>query len=68
MVENGLTHMCLEILLTSVVWTHHTFENNFRVRHKFLKYLEEICRMGSEERLSIKYFQKILSSQLILPK
>ena len=68
LVDNGLTHMCLEILLTSVVWIHHTFQNNLRVRHKFIKYLEESCRMGPEKHLSIKYFQKILSSQLFLPK
>ena len=43
---NGIsTHSCLEIYLTSVVWTCHTFENNFGMKHKFAKYyLEENCR------------------------
>ena len=39
-----LTHSCLEIYLTSVVWTCHTFENNFGVQYKFAKYLKEGCR------------------------
>ena len=28
-----LTHSCLEIYLTSIVWTSHTFENNFGMKH-----------------------------------
>ena len=35
----GLTRSCLEMNLTSVVWTYHTFENNFGLKHKFAKYL-----------------------------
>ena len=37
----GLTHAYLEIYLTSVVWTCHTFENNFGMEHKLPKYLKE---------------------------
>ena len=39
-----LTLSCLEIYATSVVWTCHTFENNFGMKHKFAKYLKESCR------------------------
>ena len=38
-----LTHSCLEISLTFVVWTCDTFENNNEIEHKLIKYLKGIC-------------------------
>ena len=32
------------IYLTCVVWTCHTLENNFGMKHEFAKYLKESCR------------------------
>ena len=29
-----LTHSCLEISLTFVLWIHDTYENNFKIKHK----------------------------------
>ena len=54
-----LTHSCSEIHLTSVVWTCHTFENNFRIKHQFVNYFKESCRLISNEQLSFKYFPTI---------
>ena len=34
----------LDIFLTNVFWTSRTFENNFKMKHKFAKYLTESCR------------------------
>ena len=42
--EVTITHLCLEIYLTSVVRTCHTYENNFGTKHKLAKYLKESCR------------------------
>ena len=47
-------YSCVEISLTSVVWTCHTFKHNLEVGHKFAKYLKERCRQSSEEYFSIK--------------
>ena len=47
-----MTHSCLEIYLTSVVWTRHTFENNFGMKHQFAKYLKESCRVLMNNSLS----------------
>ena len=35
-----LTHSCLEISLTSVVWTYNSFENNFGIKYEFHKIFE----------------------------
>ena len=32
------------VVEVSVVWTCHTFENIFKMKHKFAKYLKESCR------------------------
>ena len=37
--SDNLTQSCLEIYLTSVVWTGHTFENNLEKKHESTKYL-----------------------------
>ena len=34
-------------LLTDVVWTYNTFENNFGIDHRITKYLKENCGLGS---------------------
>ena len=39
-----LTYSCPEIYVTSVVWTCHAFENNFRMKLKLTKYLKGTCR------------------------
>ena len=41
-----LTHSCLAITLTSVVWTSDTSENNFWNKHKFKKIFEEELWVG----------------------
>ena len=42
LISVSLTHSYLEISLRSVIWTCHTFENNyFEIKHKFAKYLKE---------------------------
>ena len=38
-----LTHSCLDISLTTVVWTLDTYENNFGINHKFAKHFKESC-------------------------
>ena len=45
---NVLTNSCFEFSLTGVVWTYDTFENNFRINHKFAKYMKENCGSSSE--------------------
>ena len=55
---NPLTHSCLEISLTDVLWTFDTFEYNFGMNHIFKKYLKENCELGSDEHYSFKYFTK----------
>ena len=57
-----------EIYLTSVVWTCHTFENNFRIKHKFAKYLKESCRLSSDEQIFFKYLLNISFVREILTK
>ena len=54
----GLTHSCLEIFGMSVVWTCHTFENNFGMKHDSPEYLNERCKKNSHEQLSMKIFSK----------
>ena len=54
------SHSCLEIYLTSVVWTYHTFENNFRMEHEITKCLRESCRWSSDEQFSSKIFWILL--------
>ena len=55
----SLTHSCLEIYLTSVVWTYHTFVNNFTIKYELEKYLKESCLLVSDSPFSFKYFLKI---------
>ena len=54
-----LTYPCLEIYLTSVVWTFDTFQNNSDINHKFTKYLKKNCGLDLDQHFSIKYFLKI---------
>ena len=53
-----LTHSCRQIYLTSDVWTCHTFENNFGMKHKFAKYFKR-CKFLMKFFIS-KIFQKLL--------
>ena len=52
-----MVHLCLEIFLTSVVWTCDHFENYFDIKHEFAKYLKRSCALGSDRLFSSKYFQ-----------
>ena len=63
-----LTHSCLVIYLTKIVWTSHTFENDFGMKHEFVKYLKESCRWSSDEHFSFKYFPNIAFTRKIPPK
>ena len=49
-----LTHSCLEIFLTFVVWTYGTFENNLEIKHKLKKKMKGICKFVSDLHLSLK--------------
>ena len=49
---NGLTHSCLKIIMTSVLWTHCTFEDKIKIKHKFTKYLMESCEPDPDEYFS----------------
>ena len=61
----GLTHSCLEIHLTGVVWTCHSFENNFGIIHEFAIYLKE--NYSSDEKFSFKLFLNIAFVREIYP-
>ena len=56
---NGLTHSCLEISLTIVVWNCDTFENNFEIKHILEEYLKGSCLLVSGLQFPFKYFVKI---------
>ena len=58
----ALTHSCLDIFLTSVVWTYDIFESNFEINHNFDKYLTNIWELWVEIKLSISsnVFWKLL--------
>ena len=55
-INQASAHCHLDLFLTFVVWTCHSFENYFVMKHKFSKYLKEGCRSSSDERFSFKYF------------
>ena len=40
---NGLTHLCLRVLLQFFVRIHDNFENNLVVEDYFAKYLKKTC-------------------------
>ena len=50
----------MDINFTCVIWTCHTFKNNFGIKHKLAKYLKESCRQSSDEQFSLKYFLYIV--------
>ena len=52
----SLTHSWQEIFLQSVVWTYGTFESNFEINHKFIKYLKERCGLNSGQYSFFRYF------------
>ena len=54
---SDLTLSCLEIL-TSVVWTFDTFENNFGINHIFTKKWESSV-LDFDQGFSFKYFLEI---------
>ena len=42
-----------------VVWTCHTFENNFEIKRKYTNYLKETCGLDFVQHSSFKSFLKI---------
>ena len=52
----ALTHSCLEISLTSVVWTFVAFQKNFGINHEFTKYLKKSFGLDIEQHFSINSF------------
>ena len=55
----SLIHSCLEISMTTVVWTYDTFENNFEINHKLEKKITESSLFVSDVYFSFKNFLKI---------
>ena len=54
------TLSCLDIYWTSVVWTCHTFEDNFWMNNKITKYLKENCRhIVLMQDTSLNIFRKL---------
>ena len=45
--DDVLTHLCFRTLLKSIVWMHDAFGNNLRIQPEFIRYLKEICLLGS---------------------
>ena len=41
---NELTHLYMEVSITTIFWTNHTFENNFGMKQNFTTYLKKSCR------------------------
>ena len=54
--KNRLTHSCLDMSLTSDVWTSYTFENNSRIAYKLTKHLKESYGLCYDLHFSFKYF------------
>ena len=55
MILNPLT---LRVSLEGIVCFPHTYEDNFRIKQKFPKYLKESCCLASGQHSSFKYFQE----------
>ena len=64
----GLSHSCLEVTLTNVVWTYNIPVNNFGLRQKFPKYLKESYGLSSDQHPSFKCFLKNALFPKMLPK
>ena len=55
-------------LCANVVWTFHTFENNFIMKHLFKKYLKRSCGLGCDQHFFLKYYSKYNVVVKISPK
>ena len=55
-----LTQSCLEILLSSIVWT---YEKNLGIKYQFTKYFKEICGFVSENISPSSIFLKLFCSK-----
>ena len=53
-----LNPFTLRVSLESIVCYFHTFENNLGIKQKFLKYLEESCRLTSGLTFLLQIFSK----------
>ena len=49
--------------MTNIVWTRHTLEYNFVMKHKFAKYLKESCRSDNFDDICLteEFFGKYLN-------
>ena len=52
-----LNPLTLRVSRYGIVCYFHTFEDNFRMKQKFTKYLKESCCLASDQHLSFKCFQ-----------
>ena len=62
------TLSCMEITLTRVDKAYDTKRSSFGIKHKFTKYLKDICELGSDELFFFKYFSEECSSQITFSK
>ena len=53
---NRLAHYCLRVPLQNVVWIPDTFDDNFKIKNDFHKYLKESSWLCPDQHFSIKYF------------
>ena len=58
-----LTHSCRDISLASVVCSSETFENNFKIKCKFTKYLKKSCGKGSDPHFLFKYARMLFAQR-----
>ena len=60
-----LTHSCMQILFSSVVWTFDTYEDTQEIKHHFINYLKESFSLVPPQDFSIKYFlEKVVVSKI----
>ena len=65
-----LTHSCLKIFLTRVVWIFNIFESilNFEISNQFTSYLKRSCGFGVVQHIPFKCFLKIAFVREISPQ
>ena len=65
---NMLTHSCLEISLASVVCISYILENDYHIKHKLGKKLNDMYDLVSDEHFFFKYFLRNVFVREISPK
>ena len=63
-----LTHGHPKISSAIIVWTYNDFGNNFEIKRRFTKYLNEIRSSGSDLDFSLRYLRKKTRDMRILQK